>query len=150
MTYKAKITVCSEIHMKTFCVITMQNFVMLNLVVRKVTGRLFRLNSIVSFTADAYFMQPIYYAHFSNKLPNSRLIFQHTSLYKASRPHIQSCWWFPYSQISMSVMSVTKAHLSQSTIYIKPDKHHLSLLQRQKTILVTPQHQKTMSNTQHI
>jgi hypothetical protein len=43
MQYKAKVAVCSEIRTKTYnkCnVISMQNFLILNLVVRKVTGRL--------------------------------------------------------------------------------------------------------------
>jgi hypothetical protein len=39
MMYKAKVAVCSESHTKHINVITMQNFLMLNLVLRKVTGR---------------------------------------------------------------------------------------------------------------
>jgi hypothetical protein len=42
MIYKAKITLCSEMHTKIckYKVITMQNFWMLNLVVLQVTGKL--------------------------------------------------------------------------------------------------------------
>jgi hypothetical protein len=45
MLHKAKFAVCSEIHKKThkFHVITMQNFLMLNLVVRTVSGSFRRL-----------------------------------------------------------------------------------------------------------
>jgi hypothetical protein len=46
MMYTAKISVCSESHTKHKCnVISKQDFLMLNLVVRIVTGRLYRVNN---------------------------------------------------------------------------------------------------------
>jgi len=49
MMYKAEVTVCSEIHTKHKChVISIQNFRMLYLVVRKVTGSLLKVKVAIN------------------------------------------------------------------------------------------------------
>jgi hypothetical protein len=44
MLYKIKVTICSESHVRHIKVITRQNFLMLNLLVLKVTSRLTKVN----------------------------------------------------------------------------------------------------------